>query len=122
MEEKHELEYKLSKTTEISQNQIKDLEDAMESFDSQMKQCKLKYEDQIVDLQKQIECMEAQIKLDKSFIESQCIEREKEREEYESKISELNDLISKKSTQFLENEDSTLNKVSFRSFFVLSFR
>jgi hypothetical protein len=42
------------------------------------------------------------------------VEREQEREEFESKINELKQLLSKKSTQFLEVEDSFNKKVSKR--------
>jgi hypothetical protein len=37
LEEKHELEYKLKKTTEISRQQIKDLEAAVEHLNNEIK-------------------------------------------------------------------------------------
>ena len=37
LEEKHELEYKLKKTTEISRQQIKDLEAAVEQLNNEIK-------------------------------------------------------------------------------------
>ena len=39
-------------------------------------------------------------------------EREQEREEYESKINELKQMLSRKSTQYVENNDSAVQKVN----------
>lgn len=40
LEEKHELEYKLNKTSEISQQQIKDLEASVEQFNAEIRSIK----------------------------------------------------------------------------------
>ncbi len=40
-------------------------------------------------------------------------EREQEREEYESKIEELKDLIQRKASKYLEDEDDLFKKVKF---------
>ena len=69
LEEKHELEYKLKKTTEISRQQIKDLEAAVEQFNNEIKLNKENFVEQTIDLRKQIESMEAQIRADKEFID-----------------------------------------------------
>ena len=61
---------------------------------------------------KQIESMDAQIKNDKEFINNQLIEREQEREEFESKLSDMNNFISKKSNQMIENHDALQQRVS----------
>ena len=43
LEEKHQLEYKLNKTTEVSQQQIKDLEASVEQFNDEVKSIKGKH-------------------------------------------------------------------------------
>lgn len=70
LDEKHDLEYKLNKTKEISQQQINDLERSIEIFNEELKKVKFDYEEQIHDLKKQIESMDNQIKLDKAFIQA----------------------------------------------------
>ena len=40
LDEKHQLEYKLNKTTEVSQQQIKDLEASVEKFNDEVKSIK----------------------------------------------------------------------------------
>ena len=47
-------------------------------------------------------------------------EREQEREDYESKINELKQVLSRKSSQVLENEDICLKEVR-KSFYFLFF-
>ncbi len=159
LEQKHELEYKLNKTNELSEQQIKDLEETVDNYNHEMNLIKRnfetlttcsissylkwfyfrfieKYESQLIDLNKQMEAMESQIKSDKAFIEvntfffhflilsfsntnlfnlfplkTQLAEREQEREEYEYKINDLKQLLTKKSTQFLDIEDSYTKKV-----------
>lgn len=69
MEEKHQLEYKLSRETEMSKMQIKELEQTIEQFNFDNKAVKEKYEEQIYDLKRQIESMDSQIKSEKEFID-----------------------------------------------------
>ena len=69
MDEKHELEYKLNKTNELSQQQIIHLEETVEHFNEELKKTNKKYEEQIYEFKKQIESMDVQIKSDKAFIE-----------------------------------------------------
>ena len=69
LDEKHELEYKLNRTSEQSQQQISDLEALVEHFNDQLKQVRNEYDEQICELKKQIDSMDVQIKSDKSFID-----------------------------------------------------
>ena len=48
-------------------------------------------------------------------------EREQEREDYESKINELKQVLSRKSSQVLENEDICLKEVR-KSFYFFFFK
>lgn len=50
----------------------------------------------------------------------QMAEREQEREEYESKINELKHMLSRKSTQYVESNDSAVQKVSITIQHILS--
>ena len=59
-----------------------------------------------------MEAMEAQIRSDKTFIKTQLAEREQERDEYELKIDDLKQLLTRKSTQFLDIEDTYTKKVT----------
>ena len=69
LDEKHELEYKLNKTSELSQQQIKDLEETVENFNDEIKRIKESYDEQLDDLKKQISSMDSQIRSDKAFID-----------------------------------------------------
>jgi chromosome segregation ATPase len=111
LDEKQELEYKLNKTLDMSQNQIKDLETTIDSLNQQLKDVKDKSNLEIEDLRSQMESMESQIRSEKTFIESQTIEREQERDEYEAKIKELKDYINMRDIQTADNEQAALNKV-----------
>lgn len=68
LDEKHQLQYKLNKETEISKMQIKELEQNFEQINDDSKLIKDKYEEQIYDLKRQIESMGSQIKSEKEFI------------------------------------------------------
>ncbi|RNA01314.1 A-kinase anchor 9-like [Brachionus plicatilis] len=112
LDEKHELEYKLNKTSEISQQQIKDLEETVENFNEEIRNIKEKYEEQLDELKRQISAMDSQIRSNKSFIDQQMAEREQEREDYESKINELKIILNRKSTQVFDEEDNNLKEYS----------
>ena len=45
------------------------------------------------------------------MFKAQLSEREQERDEYEAKITELRELAHRKSTNVVENEESTIQKV-----------
>ena len=46
-------------------------------------------------------------------------EREQEREEYESKINELKHLLSRKSIQYVESNDTVFQKVNVQNLYYL---
>ena len=75
LEEKHQLEYKLNKTNELSQQQIKDLEASVEHFNCEIKHIKENYEEQLFDLRKQMESIDAQLRAEKSFSDVRAINR-----------------------------------------------
>ncbi len=68
LEEKHQLIYKLKKETEMSNFQIKELEEIIEKLNSEIKCVKDSYEEQLFDFKKQTESMESQIRSEKEFI------------------------------------------------------
>lgn len=69
LEEKHQLIYKLKKETEMSNFQIRELEETIEKLNSELKCVKNNYEDQLFDLKKQTQSMESQLKSEKEFID-----------------------------------------------------
>ncbi|CAF0917327.1 unnamed protein product, partial [Brachionus calyciflorus] len=110
LDEKHELEYKLNKTSEISQQQIKDLEETVENFNEEIRNIRENYEEQLDDLKRQISAMDSQIRSDKAFIDQQMAEREQEREDYENKINELRKVLSRKNSQVIDEDEMNLKE------------
>ena len=111
LDEKHELEYKLSKTSELSQQQISELEASVDHFNQQVESIRAEYGEQLADMAKQCEQLEAQRRLDKAFIDAQLLEREQERDDYEAKIEQLTALVANKRSAQLDQSESLLQKV-----------